>query len=435
MTKLETIAYYEAIGAIDRLITVDNTDTSEIILNKIQEKTTTQGLGGLHIEIFQHDKNITSYSLIKFSENIFDLWCQKDNQINKSDLCVIADFIHMNMPTPIKSPYTKFVKCKTNENKYIVHSFDDPEYEEIIDPKNISIDTMTEHILGQFVFDDGQIEYHCVNDKNTNVFNDIIDSIKDDNIRLFAQTLVLIIPNYVFEIPGGISGKYNSASALSKEGLLRNILDACRIYKALTYTDYAKIKFTQHEIDMMLVATLFCDVLKHGWQEDYETSHVPKYNHPKLMADVIRATSGILAVNELNFIANCIESHMGQFSNKHDTKVQTLPMPDTEFKYIVHLSTYLSSLNDIAFINNETVYLFDTVNVQTIKSYTIIDEHDMDTIKNALDKPIDMLLAKKLGINHNETDIIDVWKTILSEKQVSDKHLKYIELAKQMIFD
>ena len=434
MTKLETIAYYEAINAGDRLLIIDSTDSFDSIVEKIKENTVAQDLGTLHIEIFHKDKNITSYSLIKFSENIFDLWEQKDNKVNKSNVNEITDFIYKNLPIQLKSPYIKFVHSKNEDGTYNIHSFDDPEYDEIINPKDVSLSIMNEPILGQFIFEDGRMEYHCINNADTSVFDNILNNIQDDNIKMFAQTLINIIPEYVFEIPAGISGITNSASDLAPGGLLRHIINACNMFLMLTSTNYNRIKFTQHERDMMLVATLFCDTLKHGWQEDYEKSHVPCYYHPKMMADVIKSTTGILPINELNFIANCVESHMGQWSNTTSKNVSPLPMPDTDYKHFVHLANVLASSQNISFINNDEVYTFDRTKIKKIKSYTVVNNNDLTIIENALDKPIDMNLAKQLDINRSKDDIIDVWKHILDDKQVSDKHLKYVTLAKQMIF-
>lgn len=435
MTKLETIAYYEAINAKNRLLIIESVDSIDFIKNKLKEYTDAQDLGTIHIEIFHKDKNITSYSLIKFSENIFDLWEQKDNKVNKSNIDEITDFIYKNMPIQLKSPYIKFVHSKNENGTYNIHSFEDPEYDEIIDPKNVSLHMMNEHILGQFVFEDGRMEYHCINNEDISIFDDIIEKIQDDNIRLFAQTLINIIPPYVFEIPAGISGITNSASDLVDRGLLRHIINACNVLLMLTSTNYTRIKFTQRERDMMLVATLFSDTLKHGWQEDYEKSHTPCYHHPKMMADVIKATTGILPINELNFIANCVESHMGQWNQTNEQNITPLPMPDTDYKHFVHLANHIASAKNIVFVNDNEIYTFERTKIKKVKSYTIIEPHDLTIVKNALDKPIDMTLAKQLGISRSKDDIIDVWKHILEDGQASDKHLKYVTLAKQMIFD
>jgi hypothetical protein len=298
------------------------------------------------------------------------------------------------------------------------------------------MEIMDDCILGQFVFNDGTLAYHTVNSIDELVFRDMFDKISDEKIRLFARTVFHVIPQYVFTIPAGISGHRNSASDLDRGGLLRHIKDAVTIYCELTSSDYAHIKFTSHERDMMLVATMFCDVFKHGWQEEYDKNHLPRYDHPKIAADVIRSMKGIISESEMNFIANCIESH----SPKNEAMIPertdiVLPVPDTEFKNIVQTAHAVASVKNISITRNDTVYVFTTDKIKTVKSYTIVNDHDIEVLENALDKPIDEELAKKLEIYHTPVEIIDVWKHIIESKTASDNQIKYIELAKKMIFE
>ncbi len=436
MTKLETIAYYEAINADDRLVVVDNTDTIEQITSKLKEIVSNDKSETIHIEVFQNDKNVTSYSLIKFSDDVYTLWEQRNSCVNNENIETVSQFVFDNLPAKIQSPYDRYVAEKLSNGNILIKSYIDDNYQYELNPRDVPMDIMDGYILGQYLLDDGRLEYHPVNHADTSRLKNLLDEIEDDRIRIFAETLLPTIPDYIFQIPAGISGAVNSASDLTKEGLLRHIENAVTIYKIFTSSEYAKIKFTQHERDMMYVATIFCDAFKHGWQENYEESHLPKYEHPKIAADVIRSINGILSVNEINFIANCIESHMGHsVDNKPDGCTFILPAPDTEYKHLVLLVQYLASQKDIIIRNNDTIHVFDTDTITTVKSYTVVSSHDINTLKNALDKPIDMELAKSLGIKHSAHEIIDVWKTIIASEKASDKHIKYIELAKKMIFE
>lgn len=436
MNKLDTIAYYEALNAGNRLITVDSTDTISDIKNKVENKTNYKSeIGTIHIEVFHNDKSVTSYSLIKTNEE-YDLWSKKQRKVEKSTIDNIIEYIYKNLPEPIKSPYDKYIASKKDKYNYIVKSFSDETFEMELNTRDITMEQLSDTILGKFVFDDGRLECHVINNADTSQLEDLTAYIKDEKIRLFANTCLKIIPEYVFYVPAGISGKHNSASDLYEGGLLRHIHNAVRLLIAMTSADYAHIKFTQHEIDMMIVAVLFCDVLKHGWQEDYEIDKVPKTNHPKLAAEFIRSMTHILSASELNFIANCIESHMGQWANKPgcENPVQ-LPVPDTEYKYTVHLAHYIASLKDISFISDDTLYAFDSQNVITLDAFKITTEHDLEVLTNALEMPIDMNIAHELGIHHTEKEIYDVWETIIDAKQASFKQTKYIELAKRLAFE
>jgi hypothetical protein len=116
-------------------------------------------------------------------------------------------------------------------------------------------------------------------------------------------------------------------------------------------------KFTSRELDLMRVAGLVHDGRKSGEQDDYNRSKYTKFDHPIKMANVIRSYNGqYLSHDELEFIARCIESHMGQWAT--DKKSSTvLPRPEDVYQHFVHLADYLASRKDItiAFENVERV--------------------------------------------------------------------------------
>lgn len=98
---------------------------------------------------------------------------------------------------------------------------------------------------------------------------------------------------------------------------------------------------TSRERDLMRVAALVHDGMKSGTQDDYNKSKYTKFNHPILMANVIRSTDG-LEISERDFIAHCIESHMGQWAFDKKTGIE-LPKPKDEYQKLVHLADYLAS--------------------------------------------------------------------------------------------
>ena len=435
MTKSELIAYFEAIHAEHRLVTIDNNDTLDVIHNKLQQVLAIHDNETLHVEIFQNENNIASYSLIRCDEETFTLWQDRASQINQSNLKDIAKFIFDSLPHQMISPYDKYVEQITDNGKIIIKSFSDPNYSLVLNPHNIAMDVMGDYILGQYLLPDGRLEYHAINHEDLSVFKDIFASINDDKIRLFAETVAKIIPEYVFQIPAGISGQYNSASDLADKGLIRHIQDSHTILMMILTSDYAKIKFSPHERDMMIVANMFCDAFKHGWQEDYIVSHMPHYDHPKLAADIIKSIKGILSINELNFIANCIESHMGHsVVNRPDNCDIELPAPDTDYKYLLLLVQHLTGQKDLIIRNSGNhIYTFNTDKITALTPYEPVAQADIDILREAMNVYIDMQLAQECGINHAEIDIIDVWSTIIKTKLISEKQKKYLDLAKKLI--
>ncbi len=434
MTKSELIAYFEAIHAEHRLVIIDNNDNLTVINNKLQQVITMHDDETLHVEIFQNENNTASYSLIRCDEETFSLWQDRAAQISQANLEDIAKFIFDSLPHQMVSPYDKYVEKISDDGKVIIRSFSDPNYSLALNPHNVPMDIMNDCILGQYLLPDGRLEYHAINHEDLSVFQGIFTSINDDKIRLFAETAAKLIPEYIFQIPAGISGQYNSASDLADKGLIRHIQDSHTLLMIILASDYAKIKFSSHERDMMIVANMFCDAFKHGWQEEYIVSHMPHYDHPKLTADIIKSVKGILSVNELNFIANCIESHMGHsVVNRPDDCDVILPAPDTDYKYLLLLVQHLTGQKDLIIRNSgNQIYTFNTDEITALAPYEPVEQEDIDILKEAMNLHIDAQMAQDCGIHHAEIDIIDVWSTIIKTKLISERQKKYLDLAKKL---
>ena len=105
--------------------------------------------------------------------------------------------------------------------------------------------------------------------------------------------------------------------------------------------------FGSRKMDLMRVAGLVHDGRKSGEQADYEYSKFTRFEHPIKMANVIRSYDGqYLNHEEIEFIAHCIESHMGQWCS--DRKSSTiLPKPLDVYQHFVHLADYLASRKDL----------------------------------------------------------------------------------------
>ena len=72
------------------------------------------------------------------------------------------------------------------------------------------------------------------------------------------------------------------------------------------------------------------------------------------MANVIRSFDGqYLNHDELEFMAHCIESHMGQWATDRKSSV-VLPKPMDEYQHFVHLADYLASRKDLTMVFDES---------------------------------------------------------------------------------
>jgi uncharacterized protein (DUF3820 family) len=192
-------------------------------------------------------------------------------------------------------------------------------------------------------------------EQQNNMVTPILLTIANEDIREFATVLVEGLPNYIWEVGASSTGKYHPAYSLGVGGLMRHQIAVVRFLNYFFELEQYNTKFTSREMDLMRVAGLVHDGRKSGEQSDYERSKFTKFDHPIQMANVIRSYDGqYLSHDELEFMAHCIESHMGQWSTDRKSSV-VLPKPIDEYQYFVHLADYLASRKDLtmAFDNVE----------------------------------------------------------------------------------
>lgn len=192
-------------------------------------------------------------------------------------------------------------------------------------------------------------------EQQNNMVTPIIATIVNEDIREFAKVLVDGLPQYIWEVGASSTGKYHPAYSLGVGGLMRHQIAVVRFLNYFFELEQYNTKFTSREQDLMRVAGLVHDGRKSGEQSDYERSRFTKFDHPLQMANVIRSYDGqYLNHDELEFMAHCIESHMGQWSTDRKSSV-VLPKPMDEYQHFVHLADYLASRKDLtmAFDNVE----------------------------------------------------------------------------------
>lgn len=179
------------------------------------------------------------------------------------------------------------------------------------------------------------------------IFDEIIKTIENDDMKEFARELIKTIPKYFWEVGASSTGKYHPAYTLGELGLARH---TCALVRLLNHTfeiDCMGRCFTSRERDMMRIAGMMHDTRKSGSQEDFEKNKYTKFEHPLLAANVIRKYKGLyLKDEEIECIANMIESHMGQWCT--DKKSPTvLPLPTNKYQKMIHWADYLASRKDI----------------------------------------------------------------------------------------
>ena len=179
-----------------------------------------------------------------------------------------------------------------------------------------------------------------------NLVQPVLDTFENEDIKRLAIALLDNIPNYIWSVPASSTGKYHPAYSLGEGGLMRHQVAVVRFLNFFFQIEQYNSKFTSREMDLMRVAGLVHDGMKSGTQEQYTKSKYTKFDHPILMANKIREYTDYLPGNELEFIANIISKHMGQWNTDRKSSV-VLPKPNDEYSQLVHLADYLASRKDL----------------------------------------------------------------------------------------
>jgi uncharacterized protein (DUF3820 family) len=175
----------------------------------------------------------------------------------------------------------------------------------------------------------------------------ILSTIKNNDIREFAEVLLNDIPDYIWHVGASSTGKYHPAYSLGEGGLMRHSIAVVRFLNFFFELEQYNTKFTDREMDLMRVAGLVHDCRKSGEQSDYERSKFTKFDHPVQMANIVRSFDDkYLNHNEIEFIATCISSHMGFWNTDRKSSV-VLPKPINVYQEFIHLADYLASRKDL----------------------------------------------------------------------------------------
>lgn len=185
----------------------------------------------------------------------------------------------------------------------------------------------------------------------SDVFKTEMNYIKDKRIKDNVKILLELLPDYFYEVPASSTGKYHPEFSLGKGGLVRHVKVATRLAVEL-FNNICLQNFTDKEKDLILVSIILHDGLKSGLIK----SEFTNFNHPILMADFIKDNMEKLTLedDEIEYITNCIETHMGPWTKDYKGN-EVLRSPSSKEERFVHMCDYLSSKKflNVKFSENE----------------------------------------------------------------------------------
>ena len=177
------------------------------------------------------------------------------------------------------------------------------------------------------------------------MFEEVYNSIENSDIREFAETVAECIPDYFYQVPASSTQKYHPAYACETPlGLYKHTLALVRFINYTFEIECMADKWTSRERDLVRVAGMMHDTYKSGTESDYRNNKYTKHEHPMLAANAVRKYkgTGIIPDDEIEIIANAIESHMGMWNTSSRSDV-VLPKPTNKYQKIVHWADYLAS--------------------------------------------------------------------------------------------
>lgn len=170
--------------------------------------------------------------------------------------------------------------------------------------------------------------------------------IKNEHLRkAVLKYFVDTVPNYFWHVQASSTGKYHPQYALGEEGLLRHTCAAVRIAVAIINLDQYNGIFDDVDKDNIIVALMLHDTFKHGEEKDGKYNPYSIHEHPLLAAEKV---SERLDDEHKCVIANCIASHMGEWTESNRSHY-VLPKPKTLEEQMVHLCDYLASRKFLEF--------------------------------------------------------------------------------------
>lgn len=188
--------------------------------------------------------------------------------------------------------------------------------------------------------------------KVKDTFNKELTYIKNPKYRENAQKLIELLPDYFYEVAASSTGKYHPSFALGEGGLVRHTKVAVKMAYELSHNEVIGYSFTDDEKDLMIIALIMHDGLKHGLQKEKYV----RFDHPILMANYIKENQNktTLTDKEIDFLTNVISSHMGMWNTNPYSNV-TLPVPHNKYQRFVHMCDFLASRKflDVKFEDNE----------------------------------------------------------------------------------
>lgn len=237
------------------------------------------------------------------------------------------------------------------------------------------------------------------------VFQPQLDKFETDEMRLYCQDMIKLMPDYIFEIASSTSGKFHNKTQCQMHGQVYHIVMFAEILNYLLALKCNQEKFkSAQQRDAMRCVPYFHDALKC----DIDGKAFSVHEHPMLAGAWVRDTKVEHDIDGKvkEAIARMCERHSGEWTTSKKSKV-VLPEPENEMEKMIHMCDILSSRNNIDMLPSE--YLQDVLG--EVDSNITFDESFVITFGKFKDK-------KLIDIYNHKPDYIDWLENNIQHRDV-----------------
>lgn len=169
------------------------------------------------------------------------------------------------------------------------------------------------------------------------LFSKEIELISNEKFKKFLIAIIDGADDYFFSVAASTTGKYHPEHSLGVGGLLRHTKQVFDF--ASLICELKQFKYSTDEKELIKIAAIAHDIKKLG---DGKSGYTVT-THPQLASKYmseLNETHKLLSSDELKFLCDAIETHMGQWGDR---------LPDSESEKILHIADYLASRKEIEY--------------------------------------------------------------------------------------
>lgn len=193
------------------------------------------------------------------------------------------------------------------------------------------------------------------------MITNIISHVENVDMKKLAIDIIKDLPDYWYIVPASSSGKYHPLYVCDEHGLFYHSYAVAMFAIWTMGLEQYKNKFSSLERDAIIIAAFTHDGLK---KDDPEQKHTV-FNHPILIADRYKEYKDKyegVPNDIIDFMADIVSSHMGEWNTNKKQPDIVLPKPITESQQLLHMFDYFASrkeceihVEDVAPIKKATV--------------------------------------------------------------------------------